>query len=131
MIFDSMSYKAKFTVAVIATLLTLSLVGVSIPVIPVFMDGGASLWIIVVPLALTLLSIVGTAWLWQKALLAQAVATGRLYPGEKLARQLQVEHGGELLYDEPGTDIRNWTITVEGADGFSRTIMTKSGKEVS
>ena len=130
MILDSMSYKAKIAQAVISTIFTLLLVGISIPVIPIFAEAG-TVWMILLPLAVTVFAAVGTAWLWKKALLEQAVATGRLYPGEKLAHQLHAEHGGELLYDEPGTDIRNWTITVEGADGFSRTIMTKSGKEVS
>ena len=131
MLFDSMSYKTKIAIAVIATLFTLFLVGTSIPVIPMIGEAGVSLWVIVVPLAMLIIFAVGTVRLWKKALLERAVATGKLYPGEKLARQLQAEHGGELLYDEPGTDIRNWTITVKGADGFSRSIMTKSGKEVS
>jgi hypothetical protein len=129
-IFDFMSYKAKIAVAVIATLLCLLLIGSSISVVPTVVEIGGPLWLIVVPLALTIFWVAGTVWLWQKALQAHASATGKLYPGEKLARQLLAEHGGELIYNEPGTNIRKWSIAVEGADGFRRTLMTTSGKEV-
>ncbi|SEJ78607.1 hypothetical protein SAMN04487917_11390 [Arthrobacter sp. yr096] len=131
MIFDSMTYRAKVAVAVIMTLLTLVLILSSIPVIPMLLEAGVTPWFIVVPGALTIFVAAGSVWAWKKALAEHAVATGKLYPGEKLANQLHAEHGGELVYDEPGTDIRNWSITVKGADGFTRTVMTKSGKEAS
>ncbi|WP_431230832.1 hypothetical protein [Paenarthrobacter nicotinovorans] len=130
MLFDGMSYRTKIAVAVIATIVAVgSIVGV-ILLAGLIAGGQVPYWLILIPAVLTGLWIPMTGWLWKNALLEREVATGKLYKGEQLARQLVAEHGGELIHNERGADIRNWSITVEGADGFNRTIMTRSGKEV-
>ncbi|MFF1831154.1 hypothetical protein [Paenarthrobacter sp. NPDC058040] len=67
LMFDVMSQKTKFTVAVIANVLTVLLALSCVPMIPSMMDAGAPLWLIVLPLVLTIIFATVSGWLWRKA----------------------------------------------------------------
>lgn len=129
--YDFMSYKGKFAIAAIATLLGIWLILGLIWLIPITAAGDAPLAFVIIAAVVALLWITVCVWLWERAVAEYGSATGRLYPGEKVARQLHAEHGGELIYGHEDKPFRHWTVTVQGADGFNRTILTRNGKEVS
>lgn len=129
--YDFMSYKGKYVIAAVGTLLGIWLIWALTSLIAVIAAGDATSTLAIIPAALALLWIPVAVWLWKRAVDEHAVAKGRLHPGEKIARQLHAEHGGELIYGHEDKPFRHWTITVQGADGFNRTILTRNGKEIS